>query len=323
VIDDEDRAFIASKCLPRVQASIPKPRKLRFERSDRVVCMIGGERGWAAGTIAALDQKSGPGAPSVPYVVKLDPPLSRLVSVPADEYTVCCAEVCFGRLAKRDIKFSLRCKPTHAGTTDRRFQKGDRVCCAVEDCSMEYSDWAAGTVVDVDVDVSKECKELEIDWDLSKEGGIMPYRVLLDGPAGEGGDEGGGAGGGTGGGAGSGAGSGDGADSSGAAGSAGGQQQQPVYVIVHNDAHWLIRDRALQSPGPRQSEDGRRSLKRITKRRRDRATWELIDQATRNVRTQAATASDDEDEEDDKSAAGGGDGDGGDSSSSSNKRVKR
>ena len=54
LLDDEDRAFISGECLPLVRASIAKSRKLRFDRFDRVVCMIGGLRGWAVGTIQAL-----------------------------------------------------------------------------------------------------------------------------------------------------------------------------------------------------------------------------------------------------------------------------
>ena len=51
----------------------------------------------------------------------------------------------------------------------------------------------------------------------------------------------------------------------------------------------LVRDLALQTPGPRQSEDGTRNLKRLVKRRRGESEWELIDHATRKVRIQASS----------------------------------
>jgi hypothetical protein len=82
-------------------ASVALP-KLRFEISDRVVCCIGGDRPWAAGKVQALNEPD-PSDPSgrvrLPYVVKIDPPNGRLVSVPRDSHDVVRPEVCFGQRA--------------------------------------------------------------------------------------------------------------------------------------------------------------------------------------------------------------------------------
>jgi hypothetical protein len=60
----------------------------------------------------------------------------------------------------------------------------------------------------------------------------------------------------------------------------------------------LLRDLALQPPGPRQAEDGTRNLKRLVKRRRSESEWELIDHVTRRVRIQVHQGdSTDEDED--------------------------
>ena len=75
---------------------------LRFAKLDRVVCNIGGSRGWAAGSVQALNEED-PSDPSgetlLAYVVKVDPPDSRLVSVPKDTNQYARAEVCFGQRA--------------------------------------------------------------------------------------------------------------------------------------------------------------------------------------------------------------------------------
>jgi len=180
-LTDEDRAFIQSKVRQMVDASL-KPKKSRFEKFDRVVCMLGGEYGWGAGTIQALDEddpEDATGQTKLPYVVKLDPPIGRLISVPQDDNDICRAEVCFGQRGKGDLWFTLRCKPTRC-TKIRRFGVGDRVACAVEDTTGNYTVWAAGTVVDVNYNVEQDAKELSLDWDWAREAGIVPYRVLLD-----------------------------------------------------------------------------------------------------------------------------------------------
>ena len=246
-------------------ASDEQPRKTRFQKFERVVCRIGGEEGWAPGTIQALDEadpEDPTGQSTLPYVVKLDPPISRLISVPNDDNTVCRAEVCFGQRAGMlkmasgcsALSLTLRCKPQRKDSPKPRFGVADRVACAVEDESGDFSVWAAGKVTDVDYnvepDVMCEDREFALGWNWAKRPGAVPYRVLLD---------------------------------------------SGVVVNVHRDVHWLVRDLALQPAGPRQAEDGTRNLQRLVKRRRgESGTWECIDHTTRQVRIQAGADSDDD-----------------------------
>lgn len=62
-------------------------RAWRFSRFDRVVCRMG-QVLWVPGTVAAVDEPNrdpeDSTSPNLPYVVKLDPPLARLISVPRD-----------------------------------------------------------------------------------------------------------------------------------------------------------------------------------------------------------------------------------------------
>ena len=181
--------------------------------------------------------------------------------MPHDENAICRAEVCFGKASKGDLGFTLRCKPSRSTSARKRFAVGDRVACAVEDATGEYTAWDAGTVVDVDYNIEPDAAEMTLTWNFANGAGIIPYRVKLDTP-----------------------------------GTIGTQ-----HVFVHRDVHWLIRDLALQSPGPRQAEDGTRNLKRLVKRRRSESEVELIDQETRKVRVQAA---DDDDSSDEDAGAG-------------------
>ena len=68
----------------------------RFVRGDRVVCMIGGELGWVPGAVQSVDETD-PSEPdaTLPYIVKLDAPIGKLISVPFDRNEVCRAEICF------------------------------------------------------------------------------------------------------------------------------------------------------------------------------------------------------------------------------------
>merc|ERR1712060_58519 len=82
-------------------------------------------------------------------------------------------EVCFGQ---RDgaIWLTRMCLPKavrKGAQRSRRFGMGDRVSCAVEDATGDYSDWAAGIVVAVDFPV-ESCDGVE--------GGMAPYSVVLD-----------------------------------------------------------------------------------------------------------------------------------------------
>ena len=259
-LNDDDRAFVQSKVEPLVQSYLEQPVKSRFEKFDRVVCKIGGEQGWAPGTIQALDE-SDPSDPTgktvLPYVVKIDPPIGRLISVPYDENPVCRAEICFGQWPEGDLfglnlGFSLRCRPKRKLAT-RRFGLGDRVACAVEDSTGDYTVWAPGVITDVDYNVEDDARAVQLNWDWTRGGGVMPYRVLLDSGA---------------------------------------------YIFVHHDVHWLVRDLNLQPAGPRQSADGTRDLKRLVKRRHSPTEWALIDHSTRKVRIEAAGGAEDEDSDD-------------------------
>eukprot|EP00316_Scyphosphaera_apsteinii_P002159 CAMPEP_0119314526 /NCGR_PEP_ID=MMETSP1333-20130426/33045_1 /TAXON_ID=418940 /ORGANISM="Scyphosphaera apsteinii, Strain RCC1455" /LENGTH=286 /DNA_ID=CAMNT_0007319651 /DNA_START=81 /DNA_END=938 /DNA_ORIENTATION=+ len=234
-MSDADQQYIELRVCQMVWKLLTPPVQARFQKLERVVCRIGGEHGWAPGTIQALnedDPQDPSGQTTLPYVVKLDAPLNRLISVPYDEGSLCRAEVCFGQPVntKRDpcvpLGFTLLCKPQRQQSRKARFVVGERVACAVEDESGDYTVWAAGKVSDVDYNVERDVmmqdRELGLSWDWRKRSGVVPYRVLLD---------------------------------------------SGVSVFVHRDEHWLVRDLALQPPGPRQSADGTRDLKRLIKRR--------------------------------------------------------
>ena len=185
-MDEEDKAFIARRVRKMTreffdQYMAERAKPTRFRRAERVVCNVGGQRKWASGIIAAVNQDDpeGPTGPKLPYVVKVDPPGARLISVPKDDHDICRAEVCFGQRAGA-LWFTLFCLPPKQDLRARRFAMGERVACAVEDETDDYSVWAAGTVVDVDYSVENEAADLIPDREWA--GGIarIPYRVQLD-----------------------------------------------------------------------------------------------------------------------------------------------
>ena len=96
------------------------------------------------------------------------------VSVPKDTNDFARAEVCFGQRAGARW-FTRMCLPKAirkgAQRSHRRFSQGDRVACAVEDATNDYSEWAAGTVLSQDHVVE--------DSD-GVAGGVAPYEVQLD-----------------------------------------------------------------------------------------------------------------------------------------------
>jgi hypothetical protein len=173
---DEDREFIKKRVRAMVRACLPAIGR-RFAKLDRVVCNIGGSRGWASGSVQALNEEdpSDPtGRSCLPYVVKIDPPDSRLVSVPIDTNDYARAEVCFGQRAGAEW-FTRMCLPKGirkgSQRSQRRFTQGDRVACAVEDATSDYTEWAAGTVLTLDHPVEGSA---------GVRGGVAPYRVSLD-----------------------------------------------------------------------------------------------------------------------------------------------
>ena len=68
-------------------------------------------------------------------------------------------------------------------------------------------------------------------------------------------------------------------------------------VLVHRDEHWLVRDLALQSRGPRQVPIGSGTkvancLTRLERRHKGDYTWEAVDHMTRRVRPCEAPSDD-------------------------------
>mmetsp|Transcript_26252 Transcript_26252/g.56664 ORF Transcript_26252/g.56664 Transcript_26252/m.56664 type:complete len:349 (-) Transcript_26252:418-1464(-) len=174
---DEDRTFIKERVRVMVRGCLPATER-RFAKLDRVVCNVGGSRPWSAGSVQALneeDPSDATGQTILPYVVKIDPPDSRLVSVPKDNNDYVRAEVCFGQRAGAEwfTRMCIRrgvCKGCNRNSR-RRFGQGDRVACAVEDPSNDFTEWAAGTVLTVDHRV----EDAE-----TVPGGTVPYQVKLD-----------------------------------------------------------------------------------------------------------------------------------------------
>ena len=134
-------------------ANVSSPM-LRFAISDRVVCCIGGDRPWAPGKVQALnepDPSDPTGQSQFPYVVRIDPPISRLISVPRDSHDVVRPEVCFGQRAGA-LFFTHMCRPLRVrGDPRRRFVVSERVACAVEDPTNHFTAWVAGTVTGTDL----------------------------------------------------------------------------------------------------------------------------------------------------------------------------
>ena len=78
---EEDRAYIHRRVSALVAKALATGR--RFAKLDRIVCNVGGARGWVPGTVQALneDDPSDPtGLRPLPYVVKIDPPDGRLIN---------------------------------------------------------------------------------------------------------------------------------------------------------------------------------------------------------------------------------------------------
>ena len=184
-LNDEDRAFISLQVGEQVQAFLDqyeaeRSKPTRFKKFERVVCRIGGQRGWASGKIQSVkedDPEDPTGQTKLPYVVKIDPPNGRLISVPKDNYSVCRTEVCFGQL-EDSLWFTLCCLPQQPGKA-QRFGVGERVACAIEDATEDYSTWAAGTVLGIDYSIEDDAKALP-DGGWKGKCGCVPYRVELD-----------------------------------------------------------------------------------------------------------------------------------------------
>lgn len=247
-LGDDGRAFVewrVGQCVCMCFEQYAAERKntpTRFLKLERVlICVDADKNTWASGSIEKINEDNPDDlqGPTFPYMVRLDAPDNRLLPVKADEYAHCRAEVCFGQRANALLSTFSSMPPILRGkAAARRFKAGERVAVAVEDASDKYSDWVAGTVVDVEWSVAQDAAQLLPSRDWSGNKGVVPYRVELDSGA---------------------------------------------TVLVHKDEHWLIRDLTLQTPGPRQCEDGR-CLTRLIKRHKGDYTFEAVDHGTRRVR---------------------------------------
>jgi hypothetical protein len=146
-----------------------------------------GGRGWAPGSVQSvneLQQNHESGSWTVlPYIVELDAPLSRLISVPRDASSCAVPEVCFGRCVGGTY-LAAACLP-HGAAGKRpklRFAAGERVSCLVEDASGERSEWAAGTVAAVWRPVEEGAAALDgVPPDDAAAVPTAPYAIDLDG----------------------------------------------------------------------------------------------------------------------------------------------
>lgn len=188
-LGDDGREFIEWRVRHLVggclyQYDVERTKPTRYLRSERILCKTAG--GWACGTIQKTneDDPNDRKGPKLPYVVRLDPDeagQARSIAVPKDINEVCRTEVCFGQRADA-LFFTLCSLPARKrkSTLARRFTAGERVACAVEDSSDDYSVWAAGTVLDVDYSVADAAAALLPGRDWSGAAGLVPYRVELD-----------------------------------------------------------------------------------------------------------------------------------------------
>lgn len=195
VLDEPDFQFIRRRVAWLI-LSLESPEELRsgprrFQKRDRVICKLGdGE--WAAGVVEAVnhneaniaDNKVEEGNESAPmsadpsesfteqpYVVQLDHPPNTMLSIPHDSNFCVRAEVCFGR-GESALFFTRICmgRRRQASRALLRFKVGERVCCAVEDATGNFSDWVAGTVLAL--------HHIVDEWEDAAL--AVPYQVQLD-----------------------------------------------------------------------------------------------------------------------------------------------
>ena len=151
----------------------------RFAQYDRVRCFIGGDVGWAAGNVQAINEPAPDGSgETLPYVVMLDAPLKRLISVPADANHCVRPELCFADgPAGGECAESVATTATRAQASAKlRFDVGARVACLTAGPAGTQwpRRWSAGTV-----------KALWHQPMAAVAGGsAVPYSVALDAPPG-------------------------------------------------------------------------------------------------------------------------------------------
>lgn len=87
-LNADDRGFIARRVSQRVveffdQYRAERSRPTRYKRTERVVCRLDGDRQWASGAVVMVNEVNPDDGYSIlPYVVKIDGPQRRLISVP-------------------------------------------------------------------------------------------------------------------------------------------------------------------------------------------------------------------------------------------------
>ena len=261
----------ASGAASRERSLSPEPeedtRAWRFAKYDRVRCNLGGEFGWVGGNVQALNEPYGDGV-VLPYVVMLDEPLKRLISVPTDAPHCVRAEVCFaegfdGGECAEAVAYTIPTKRARAAVL--RFAVGERVACltAGPDGAAWPRRWSAGTVRTL--------------WHspegATEEGAVVPYAVELDPVA---------------------------ADA--AAIRRGTADMTRTVVLAHIDDHLHIRSLALQ---PEKECAVRKSLPRFTLRENLEKGWvENVDQQTLRCRKAPPPDSDSVEEEEGVQAEG-------------------
>eukprot|EP01048_Picozoa_sp_COSAG05_P013324 COSAG05_NODE_1408_length_4964_cov_3.612950_1_plen_362_part_00 len=231
----------------------PSPPR-RFAKYDRVWCNLGGDIGWVSGNVQATDEPA-PDESGVllPYVVMLDKPHKRLISVPFDRNGCVRADVCFeawpyapdGAWAQPFAQAAARKAPLKRPKL--RFEVGTRVACltAGPDGLDWPRRWSAGTIQE--------------HWHHqagAPDGSAVPYAVALDSIVADGHIT-----------------------------NQSPQQQQKQkqkIVLVHQDEHQYVR--ALQHQPAGQCPSGI-ALARFTTRPSDELGWvEKVDQQTQRVR---------------------------------------
>ena len=187
-LTEVDGAFIRTLVKKLVQPILDRYEKednerLRMPKGTHAVCNLGAE--WSSGIIQAVNEPN-PQMPwlMLPYVIHLDPPVSRLISAPEDSNGTIRPEVCFGQNAADGLMFTLACLPVQqkSKSVPRRFVVGERVACLIEDSvdDPQGTVWAAGTVSEVDVNMEKNVSDLLPERDFPFGVPPAPYRVALD-----------------------------------------------------------------------------------------------------------------------------------------------
>ena len=172
-LDDDCHKFIQKCVQQKITPTLDRlSQQLRFEKRERVVCNIRSDllgelysspRTWCTGTIQQLNKPDQKQKVIVPYVVKLDPPIDRTISVPFDSNAVVRVEACFRESADDRLDCgTLYCLP-QIKSKAKRFAVGDRVVCSVEnsveDSAVTGVEWAAGTVTEVEISMEQAAEE--------------------------------------------------------------------------------------------------------------------------------------------------------------------